>query len=296
MRLSPRHEQLEGDGLVVVGLTAGLLISALIHFVGFPLFMGILGLLDLLNPLTPQPSPPRPAVVEVIALPEPEPEPEPVVEAEPEPEPEPVAPTPPPPTPPPPRPEPRERPAPEPPPRAEEPPPRPEPLDLTGLTLTSESGSFAVAGGDGTDREGPIGPPPSRTVPRGTRDGVEGGTGGGGDAEGTGPPRIYAPESLARAPQAPRDAIDRLRACQQQNYPSEARAQGISHTVRGRMVVEADGSLSAIRIGRDRTGLGFDEVCRRCLGEQRGWEAGRDRQGNAVRSYQPVFCEFSVRN
>ena len=45
-----REHELEADGLVVVGMAAGVLISLVVHFVGLPLLMALLQLLDLLQP------------------------------------------------------------------------------------------------------------------------------------------------------------------------------------------------------------------------------------------------------
>lgn len=291
---SPRHRELEADGLVVVGMAAGVLISLVVHFVGLPLLMALLQLLDLLQPPQMAALPPPPAEVEVVAFEEPEPEPpEPEPEVvTPEPEPEPEAPPPPrepPPTrrdePPPPP------PAPGPPPRAEEPPPE-EPLDLTGLTLTSESGSFAVAAGDGTEREGPIGPPPARTVVRGTPDGVEGGTGGGGPPEGTGP-AVVAFRDLSRRPEQPSDLGERLT----RFYPPVARAQGIDGQAFVRFRIDPDGSLSNIRtISESPEGYGF---AARCVEMLRGvrFSPPIDRNGNAVATLVGRFpCAFRVRN
>lgn len=290
---APRHRELDGDGLVVVGLLAGILISLVIHFVGLPLLMGLLALLDLLTPASFEPLPP-PAEVEIVAFEEPEPEPE-LPEPEPTPEPDVVEPErepePEPPRPPPTRTEaPPPPPAPGPPPRAE---PAPEePLDLTGLTLTSEGGSFAVAAGDGTEREGPIGPPPPRTVPRGRPDGVPGGTGGGGTEEGTGPP-VVAFRDLSRRPEQPADLGERLA----RFYPPEARSQGLDGQAVVRFRIDPDGSLSGIRVVSESVeGFGFGSRCVEMLREVR-FSPPIDRNGNAVATMVTRFpCVFRVRN
>lgn len=292
-RHASRHQELDGDGLVVVGLFAGILLSLVIHFVGIPLLMWLLALLDLLRPASFEPLPP-PAEVEVIAIEEPEPEPE-VVEPEPQPEPEVVEPEPEPAPPPPPR-EPPPRTAAPPPPPAPGPPPRaetpPEPLDLTGMTLTGEGGSFAVAAGDGTEREGPIGPPPPRSVPRGTPDGVEGGTGGGGPPEGTGPP-VVAFRDLSRRPEQPPDLGERLA----RFYPPEARAQGVDGQAIVRFRINPDGSLSSIRLLSESVeGFGFGTRCVEMLREVR-FSPPIDQRGNAVATVVTRFpCSFRVRN
>ncbi len=285
-----RHRALEGDGSVVAGLFAGTVVSLVVHFVGLPLLMGLLSVLELIEAPTFAPPPP-PAEVEVLAVDEPEPEPK----TEPEPEPEPEAPAPPPPPPP------REPP----PPRAERPPPPPAPgpppqaqaeteeiLDLSGLTLTSDTGSFAVAAGDGTEREGPIGPPPPRTVPRGRPDGVPGGTGGGGSEEGTGPP-LVALRDLSRRPEQPSDLGERLT----RYYPPEARARGVDGQAIVRFRIEPDGRLTGLRVVSESVeGFGFGQRCVEMLREVR-FTPPIDRDGNAVATVVGRFpCSFRVRN
>jgi len=206
-----------------------------------------------------------------------EPEPE-VEEPEPEPEPEVVrAPRP-------------NDPAPEPPPQAEEPPP-PEPLDLSGTVLTGTGdSSFTVVQGDGSDREGPIGPPPRRRT--GSPDGVPGGTGGGGTGTGSGP-RVLPLADLSRRP-APPDTSG-ITSCLQSNYPEAARNQGLEGVSRVRGRVMPDGSFARVRIASESVrGQGFGQTCLRCLRGKR-WTPPLGPDGNPVATDVTFSCDFQIR-
>ena len=182
-------------------------------------------------------------------------------------------------------------PAPEPPPLAEEPPP-PEPLDLSGTVLTGDGNSdFQIVQGDGSDREGPIGPPPTRRP--GSPDGVPGGTGGGGMGTGSGP-RVLPLADLSRSP-APPDQ-DRMVSCIRENFPREARQQSLEGvaTVRGRVM--PDGSFTRLRVASESIrGQGFGEACLRCLRGQR-WTPPLGPGGSPVATDVPYRCTFRVRD
>ncbi|MAQ15535.1 MAG: hypothetical protein CMN30_12160 [Sandaracinus sp.] len=254
----------------------------------------VLGWLDPSALAIAPPAPPSELFVEtVVEEPEPEPEveepePEPEVE-EPEPEPEVVEPEP--------QPEPVERaprpndPAPEPPPQAEEPPP-PEPLDLSGTVLTGTGNSdFQVVQGDGSDREGPIGPPPTRRG--GSPDGVPNGTGGGGTGTDPGP-RVLPLANLSRPPSPPNQ--QRMNACVNENFPRSARQQSLEGvaTVRGRVM--PDGSFTRLRIASESIdGLGFGQACLRCLRGQR-WTPPLGPNGDPVATDVRYDCSFRIRD
>jgi TonB family protein len=206
---------------------------------------------------------------------EPEPEPEPEIE---DPEPEVIR-----------APEPND-PAPEPPPQAEEPPP-PEPLDLSGTVLTGTGdSSFTVVQGDGSDREGPIGPPPTRRT--GSPDGVPGGTGGGGMGTGSGP-RVLPLADLSRRPSPP-DTTSITR-CLQSSYPEAARNQGLEGVARVRGRVMPDGSFSRVRIASESVrGQGFGQTCLRCLRGKR-WTPPLGPDGNPVATEVTFSCDFQIR-
>lgn len=206
-------------------------------------------------------------VEEEPELEEPEPEPEPVVRAR----------------------EPND-PAPEPPPEAEEPPP-PEPLDLSGTVLTGTGdSSFTVVQGDGSDREGPIGPPPRRRT--GSPDGVPGGTGGGGMGTGSGP-RVLPLADLSRRPSPPDTST--ITSCLQSNYPEAARNQGLEGVSRVRGRVMPDGSFARVRIASESVnGQGFGQTCMRCLRGKR-WTPPLGPDGNPVATEVTFSCDFQIR-
>ena len=259
--------------------------------------MGALALIDVSRLAVAPPPPPVEFVVDTTAE-EPEPEPEPEVEEpepeveepepeveepepeveEPEPEPEPVVR----------RPEPNE-PAPEPPPQAEEPPP---PLDLSGTVLTGTGdSSFSVAQGDGSDREGPIGPPPSRSG--GSPDGVPGGTGGSGMGTGAGP-RVLPLADLSRRPAPPSNQD--ISSCMRENYPVTARRQELEGVVRVRGRVMPDGSFSRTRIASESiSGQGFGQACLRCLRDRR-WTPPLGPNGEPVATNVSYTCNFELRD
>ncbi|HJK92963.1 MAG TPA: energy transducer TonB, partial [Polyangiaceae bacterium LLY-WYZ-15_(1-7)] len=210
-----------------------------------------------------------------------------VVEPEPEPE---VEPPPPPPEARPPR---DPSPEPPPPPQEEPPPPEPEPVDFTGLTLTSEGsgGGFTVQASDGTDRRGPLGPPPTRAR-RGAPGGEEGGTGGGGTGEGSGP-RIVPSSDLSRQPRPP--STSAIAQCMQDNYPRQARNQGVEGVARVRIQINPNGAVSNLRVRSESVSdQGFGRACIQCLRGRR-WSPPLDRNGNPVATRVTYSCTFTVR-
>lgn len=265
-------------GIAIVG-------SLMFHVVGIPGLMLVVRALGLLNPVQAALLPPE-IDIEMIAdeeeeqeleedeVDEPEPE-----ETEPEPEPPPRqrAPAP-------------DEPAPQTEPEQEQP-EEIQPVDFTGITLTGEGGDFAVSAGDGTDREGPIGPAPMRaTSPTGM------GTGGGGGEEGgTGPP-VVAAADLSREPTPQSGAQAELTACLLENYPQNARRQGIEAEVRARLRINPSGAIARVRIRSESvTGEGFARVCSRCLRSLPNWSSPLDRRGNPVATDINAYCSFSVR-
>ena len=277
----------DDDWQIPLGVAVGL--SLLFHVVGIPLLMFVLELSNLLNPVVvdiPQPIDVDITVQEPEELPEPEPEPEEEPEPEPEAEPEPEPPPEPPPRPP--------ESEPEPPPPAEEPPEAPpEPVDFTGLTLTGNTGSgFAVVAGDGSDREGPLGPPPTRREPEGVPGGTPGGMGTTPGGTGMGP-RVVAMADLSRRPRQP----DGLAGVLRENYPDQARSQGVEGRAFVRVRVNPDGSLSQLRVvSESPSGYGFGRACMQTLRRGARFQPALDRQGNPVATVINRFpCTFSVR-
>jgi protein TonB len=212
----------------------------------------------------------------------PEPEPEEEVEEPPE-EPDPVEPEPPPPTPP--------RAAPPPPPDEPPPPPPPAqetPVSFDNVVLTNEGGdsSWATQQGTGVESDGPIGSPGARVTERRRR-------GTPGQVEGTGPPgpRVVALADLSRQPEAPDGG--RLNEILRDNYPREARDQGIEGRARVRLRLMPDGSVRILSIV-SATWSGFGPACRSTVQRAGRWRPGLDQAGQPVATTVSFDCNFRV--
>lgn len=268
----------------ILGLAIAL--SLLFHTVGIPGFMVLVNTLGWLTPVQAALLP-QEVDIEMITQEEEEEEPEEILDEPEEVEPEIIEPDPPPRR--------RDDPAPEEPAQQTEPeqeqPEEPQPLDFTGITLTGEGGDFAVNAGDGSDREGPIGPAPMRaTSPTGMGRG-----GGGGEPGGMGPP-LVASSDLSRRPEAPQGAHAQLLACMLENYPEQARRQGIEAVVNATLRVNPSGAIASVHIRSESvTGQGFGRVCSRCLRQLPNWSSPLDRRGNPVATRERAYCRFSVR-
>ena len=214
---------------------------------------------------------------EIEPEPEVQPEIEPEVQPEPEIEPEPE-----------PRPRPRQQPAPEEP--QEQPPevpPQPEPVNLTGITLTNPEGSFAIDPGNGDNREGPISSSMRATSPLGM------GTGGAGGEDGGSGPRFVAAGNLSERPTPPRGGQDLLRTCIERRYPGRARRLGLEARVNVSLRIDADGSISRVRIRSESVeGEGFGRACAQCMETLPRWSPPRDRQGRPVATDVRAHCSF----
>lgn len=176
-------------------------------------------------------------------------------------------------------------------PPAEAPDPAPPPpaetvLDLSGLTLTGGSSSFAMQSGDGTESER-IGRPGARVTGR-SSEGVEGGSEGGTGAT----PRPVPVSDLRQPPRVPPNLNDIL----QDRYPREAHSQQVEAVVSARVVILADGRPASIRITRESVeGYGFGAACRRALQEAGRWSAPIGPDGQPTATSIPFRCEFTVR-
>ena len=220
-------------------------------------------------------------IFEPEPLPEPEPEPE-VEEPEPEPEPEPeVEPEP--------QPQPRERVPPE---QADpEPPPpapevAPEPIDFGELALPGST-SIALPASERGDRTAPIGNPRPRA---GRPEGEAGGTGGGGTGDG---PQVVPVSNLSRRPAPPSNA--EIVACLQENFPRNARIQGIEGLASVRMQVNPNGNPSGFSVRSESVrGEGFGSACIDCL-RGRTWSPPLSRDGQPVATRITYNCQFTVR-
>ncbi len=158
-------------------------------------------------------------------------------------------------------------------------PPQSAALDLSGVTLTNDTGTgFAMPVGDGSTLHGPIGlgkrgTEPVRSAPVG--------------APATAGPALVRAGDLSVHPVPPALA-GLLRA----NYPEEARRRGLRGSASVRARIDADG---VVRIGRvvSETATGFGSACRRTvLGSH--WSAPRDKNGSAVATEIVYTCHFEV--
>ncbi len=187
----------------------------------------------------------------------------------------------PPPEPPPPAPEPRaaiQKSAPAP---REAPPPEPvaQPLDLRGVTLTNDSGGFAMPTGNGLALDRPIGtsrapvlsPPPTVAPPPAPPPA----------------PALVAFESLGSRPSPPS-----LEGALARNYPADARRRAIGGSAKVRARIEADGVARSVTVESETFG-GFGEACRRTVAGSR-WSPPRDSNGRAVATQVRYTCHFKV--
>jgi outer membrane biosynthesis protein TonB len=201
-----------------------------------------------------------------------------------------VAPPPPPraaePEPPPPAPRPIERvslprPAAAPPEPRQTPAPRSvAPVDLSGVTLSNDSGdaSWASAAGNGGRMQGPLGPVAARRTP---------------PAASAAPVRTAsAPELVAAVDLSERPRPPALDSVLRRNFPEQAWSRGVSGSASVRARIEPDGRTRQLRVTSESF-AGFGEACRRTLAGSR-WSPPKDRQGNAVATEIAYTCRFVV--
>lgn len=164
----------------------------------------------------------------------------------------------------------------------ETPPPEPQaaqPLDLRGVTLTNDSGGFAMPTGNGLALDRPIGtsrapvlaPPPTVAPPPASPP----------------PPALVAFESLGSRPSPPS-----LEGALAQNYPTDARRRAIGGSAKVRARIEADGVARSVSV-EGETFAGFGEACRRTVVGSR-WSPPRDANGRAVATQVRYTCHFKV--
>jgi TonB family protein len=189
---------------------------------------------------------------------------------------------------------PRDTPQPEPPPATPEPrittqkaatrdtpPPEPaaQPLDLRGVTLTNDSGGFAMPTGNGLALDRPIGtsrapvltPPPTVAPPPAAPVA----------------PAIVAFESLGARPSPPA-----LEGALARNYPADARRRAIGGSAKVRARIEPDGVARSVSV-EGETFAGFGEACRRTVAGSH-WSPPRDSNGRAVATQVRYTCHFKV--
>ncbi len=154
------------------------------------------------------------------------------------------------------------------------------PVDLSGVTLTNDTGDgFAVPVGDGSALHGPIGLggqrvesmrpalPPVSHAPTA--------------------PALIAARDLSEHPRPPA-----LEALLRANYPEEARQRGLRGTASVRARIDADGVIRALRVVAE-SATGFGSACQRTvLGSH--WSVPRAQNGDAVATEIVYTCHFEV--
>jgi len=152
-------------------------------------------------------------------------------------------------------------------------------LDLSGVTLTNDSGAgFAMPVGNGSALHGPIGPGKGST-----------GVGSAPAAMATVPkgPALVDARDLSERPQPPS-----LTGLLRQNYPEEARQRGLRGQASLRARIDADGVIRSARM-LSESAAGFGAACRRTVVGSR-WSAPRDKNGSAVATEIVYTCHFEV--
>ena len=160
------------------------------------------------------------------------------------------------------------------------PPPAPAAaLDLSGVTLTNDTGSaFAMPVGDGSALRRPIGlgrpaAEPAGSVPVSAPSSIG--------------PALVAAGDLSVHPVPPALA-GLLRA----NYPEAARQRGLRGSASVRARIDPDGVVRTGRVVAE-TSVGFGVACRRTVVGSR-WSAPRDKNGSAVATEIVYTCHFEV--
>ncbi len=260
-RRSPASPAAKTFGVVGMSLGAHMALMGVLGFMPKPadFFAAQDVEMEVLEPEPPPPPPPPPKVDEPPKPAEPEP-PKPKAAPKPAPKPEPEPPKP------------QAAPAPE------------APVDLTGVTLTGGDGaSWSSVTGTGGALNGPA--PRVASVSGRDRTGNTAGlVGGRGDK-----PVMVAEASLSRKP-VPPDGMDILL---EQNFPSRARAQGVSGSALLRVKIMSDGRVGDMTVMRETGDYGFGTACQKTL-RMRRWQPPLDRRGQPVATEIRYSCEFEV--
>jgi periplasmic protein TonB len=153
-------------------------------------------------------------------------------------------------------------------------------LDLSGVTLTNDTGSgFAMPVGDGSALRGPIGPGGGRAasaLPSPARPAHE-----------PAGPALVAARDLSEHPRPPA-----LEALLRANYPEEARQRGLRGSASVRARIDADGVIRAAHVVSESS-AGFGSACQRTIVGSR-WSAPRAQNGDAVATEIVYTCHFEV--
>jgi len=153
-------------------------------------------------------------------------------------------------------------------------------LDLSGVTLTNDTGAgFAMPTGDGSALHGPIGLGANRPRPDSAPTPA---------ANAHQAPAVVDASDLSEHPRPPPSLAGLLRA----NYPEEARQRGLRGSASLRARIDADGVIRSARLQAESS-AGFGSACRRTLLGSR-WSAPRDKNGGAVATEIVYTCHFEV--
>jgi periplasmic protein TonB len=253
-KMSPRIAEASMTFHPVIGLAFAAAVSLAVHGAAYASLAYV--------PKRP-PAPPPSRVSFRVTEPSPPPPPEPPKPAEPEP----VKAAPPPP-----------RTVAEPPPPA-----APAPVELTGVTLTNDSGNASVSTivGNGAAIDGPIaalrtGRPVAPAAPPSAR---------------PAPARVETPV-LALSDLSERPVAPELGGVLRQHYPAEARARGIGGSASVEARIEPDGRVRSVTLASESF-AGFGDACKKTLVGSR-WSPPLDRDGRAVATRIRYTCRFVV--
>jgi periplasmic protein TonB len=157
------------------------------------------------------------------------------------------------------------------------------PVDLTGVTLTNDSGSasFSSVVGNGAAMDGPVGairtthpaPPKALPTPR------------------SAPVRVETPV-LALSDLSERPVAPELGGVLRQHYPTEARARGIGGSASVEARIEPDGRVRSVTLVAESF-AGFGNACKKTLVGSL-WSPPLDRGGRAVATRIRYTCRFVV--
>ncbi|MEM6958451.1 MAG: energy transducer TonB, partial [Myxococcota bacterium] len=157
--------------------------------------------------------------------------------------------------------------------------PPPAPVALGGLTLTGAGSGWSVGAGPG----GRAGAPSRRgsamaAAPVAAAPAAPAG------------PRLVREGDLSRRPRQPSSLASLL----DQLYPAGARSRGEEGLARVRVRIGADGRARPMAVAY-ASAAPFGTACRQLLARSRGWQPGRDEDGNRVDTIIEFPCRFEVR-
>jgi TonB family protein len=151
-------------------------------------------------------------------------------------------------------------------------------LDLSGVTLTNDSGSgFAMPLGDGSALHGAIGSGTNR---------------GASTAASPAPSAAQTPALVDASDLSARPTPPSLAGLLRENYPEQARQRGLRGSASLRARIDADGVIRNLRV-LSESSAGFGSACRRTVLGSR-WSAPRDKNGRAVATEIVYTCHFEV--